>query len=361
MVVYSRARPRLSALLLLEPCEQTSWQDVEGAMNLPWHLAFSCVDLAGHRVLHVVTDMQFMMDLQRECDTLGVVDIVVRRLDYTPTQLCQLQVTKQGPSDTLRSSELDELTSLRPTPAQAVHDDSVLELAGLREDACKGNDKGRKTRTQAKARARAQASGDGGAGSSHASNAAGILDDDADPSGGSGDEHDEYLFEGGLRAGDQAELQQLISHMDREGAWADWMDDAADSCDAGGEHGLPVVAAPRSRAQKARAKHRARQTPNNWAAFDAHITVHPTNPRYKNVSDDDGNVVGQLQPLNHPGGYRCFALCLHTHHLNRCSRSRGWKPSGNEDPNMVDRALARWLLEGRDLPSTKAHMDAARY
>jgi hypothetical protein len=358
MVAYTRARPKLSALLLLEPCGQTRWQDVEGAVNLPWNLVFSRVDLAGYRVLRLVTDMQFMIDLQRECDTLGIEDIVVRRLDYAPTQLCELQVTKQGPSETLRNRELDELSSLRPTRAQAAHDDSVLELAGLREDARTGNDTVCRMRRRATVRARSQAQ----APDDEAENVAGTLDAVDDTSRGSGDddEHDEYVFERGLRAGAQAELQQLISHMDEEEAWADGMDEAADSF-AGNEIGLPVVAATRSRAQKAGAKRRARQKPNNWAAFEAHITVHPTNPRYKNVSDDDGNVVGQLQPLINASGYRCFALCLHPHHLNRCSRSRGWRPSGDEDPNMVDRVLARWLLEGADLTSTREHMSAARY
>ena len=100
----------------------------------------------------------------------------------------------------------------------------------------------------------------------------------------------------------------------------------------------------------------------DWPSYDACVTVDPRNNRYKQVRNQDGIVVGQLQPLLPTSGkYRVFALCYCTaHRFTRCSRGRGWR-EGQENPYMVDRVLAKWLLDGHMYQSTQLHMQVERH
>ena len=76
--------------------------------------------------------------------------------------------------------------------------------------------------------------------------------------------------------------------------------------------------------------------------------------------DDDGRIVGQLQPLTSGQGYTVSALCFCTMHKERCARMRTWKMD-KEPPEMVERVLVHWLLSASCFNSTAEHKAARRY
>ena len=101
--------------------------------------------------------------------------------------------------------------------------------------------------------------------------------------------------------------------------------------------------------------------PSNWPQY-AQFLQAAANPRYTNVVNVEGKVIGQLQ-VNIAGDRPCSAaaLCWHSGHTERCSRRRGWSPNSTESPHMVDWVLAHWLLKASQCVSTAKHMQEKRY
>ena len=96
----------------------------------------------------------------------------------------------------------------------------------------------------------------------------------------------------------------------------------------------------------------------DWESYDKYIF---SVGRYKFVKSESGHIVGQLQPMLYDGPYKCWALCKCPGHAGKCSRQRSWKISSGEAPEMTDRVLARWLVEGASHVSTAKHMASHRY
>ena len=98
--------------------------------------------------------------------------------------------------------------------------------------------------------------------------------------------------------------------------------------------------------------------PDDWSVLDQYVVSDP-NLRYKRVVNIAGEVLGQLQPMSGCDSFRAFVLCKQ--HKPRCSRSRGWRASSGEDPNMVFRVLAHWCLCGAASANTGEHMALTRF
>ena len=97
----------------------------------------------------------------------------------------------------------------------------------------------------------------------------------------------------------------------------------------------------------------------DWESYDKYIF--PAG-RFKLVKNESGQIFGQLEPmLLYHGPYKCWAVCKCGAHKGRCSRQRSWKVSAGEAPQMPDRVLARWLVEGASHVSTAKHMASHRY
>ena len=95
----------------------------------------------------------------------------------------------------------------------------------------------------------------------------------------------------------------------------------------------------------------------DWASYDRYI--YPAG-RNMVVMNESGQICGRLEPmLIFDGPYRCNAVC--SMHGSRCRRHRVWKASAGEPPNMPDRVLARWLVEGASHVSTVEHKALQRY
>ena len=97
----------------------------------------------------------------------------------------------------------------------------------------------------------------------------------------------------------------------------------------------------------------------DWPSYDKYII---TVGNSKIVKDESGQICGRLEPmLIYEGPYRCNAICKCPTHTGRCTRHRRWKQSIDEEPQMTDRVLARWLIEGASHVSTESHKIAHRY
>ena len=97
----------------------------------------------------------------------------------------------------------------------------------------------------------------------------------------------------------------------------------------------------------------------DWESYDKYIF--PAG-RYKIVKNESGQICGQLEPmLPGHGPYSCVAICKCPKHAGRCSRQRSWEVSAGEPPQMLERVLARWLVEGGSHVSTAKHMASHRY
>ena len=96
----------------------------------------------------------------------------------------------------------------------------------------------------------------------------------------------------------------------------------------------------------------------DWPSYDKYIV---TVGNSKIVKDESGQICGRLEPmLIYEGPYRCNAICKCATHTGDCRRHRQWKQSG-EDVKMIDRVLARWLIEGASHASSEQHKKAHRY
>ena len=98
----------------------------------------------------------------------------------------------------------------------------------------------------------------------------------------------------------------------------------------------------------------------DWESYDKYIF---DAGRYKIVTNESGQICGHLErlPLRH-GPYSCVAICkCPKHAFPFCSRQRSWEVSAGEPPQMLERALARWLVEGASHVSTATHMGSHHY
>ena len=96
----------------------------------------------------------------------------------------------------------------------------------------------------------------------------------------------------------------------------------------------------------------------DWVSYDNNIV---TVGNSKIVKDESGQICGRLEPmLIYEGPYRCNAICKCPTHKGDCTRHRQWKQS-SEDVKMIDRVLARWLIEGASHASREQHKKAHRY
>ena len=77
--------------------------------------------------------------------------------------------------------------------------------------------------------------------------------------------------------------------------------------------------------------------------------------QYYSVVDDDGNKIGQIQPMAGMFGYKAAAVCKIKKHKGRCARLRAWRMT-TEHPDRTDWALAWWLHQGLHVESTEDHM-----
>ena len=95
----------------------------------------------------------------------------------------------------------------------------------------------------------------------------------------------------------------------------------------------------------------------DWESYDKYIF--PAG-RYKIVKNESGQICGQWEPMLH-GPYKCWAICKCPKHAGRCTRQRSWKVSAGQAPQMPDRVLARWLVEGASHVSAATHMGSHHY
>ena len=97
----------------------------------------------------------------------------------------------------------------------------------------------------------------------------------------------------------------------------------------------------------------------DWESYDKYIF--PAG-RYKIVKNESGQICGQLHPiLVLHEYYHCRGICKCPKHAGRCSRQRSWKGFAGEPPQMHERVLVRWLVEGASHVSTATHMASHRY
>lgn len=83
--------------------------------------------------------------------------------------------------------------------------------------------------------------------------------------------------------------------------------------------------------------------------------------RYWDVRDQNGKVLGSIQPMFGMMGYKAVAKCQCDGHTNeRCARMRAWRMNTGEPPNQVDLVLAAWLHEGPRHQTPAQHMGAPR-
>ena len=170
-------------------------------------------------------------------------------------------------------------------------------------------------------------------------------------SGDASDVDDEYEFEAALRKDVKPQLSGIWVHNLQQAQLAAGAAAGDPGCGVGSDgETVDLVAKPRP----------ARET-FDWQSMDRFIVPHLTQPRYQNILDDDGRVIGQLQVMLGDGPYRAAALCLCGEHKERCSRTRGWRCDGSEQPQHVDRVLARWVRDAGDYKGSPDHMKARRF
>ena len=129
---------------------------------------------------------------------------------------------------------------------------------------------------------------------------------------------------------------------------------------------LPAVIAPLNNVVEAVNGHFS----VDWAQYDKYIF--PAGD-HKIVKNESGQICGLLVPVlvlpdENP---KVRAICKCPQHALRakkqhsgrylqmelpCQRQRAWKQG--EEPQMSDRVLARWLVEGASLDSTEKHMNS---
>ena len=343
LVCHRRDRPAQAIFLKLEPCDPTIPWDIDSGVNLPWTLSFSRVhhDYFGVRILDMYIDIVFMLELARSAQACS--DIVCHRLATSPCELDRLKVHRKEPGKMLRSSLVEELSSIAEDGGRPVSED-VPDLKALHENASRK----------------------GGASSS---SAAGLLQGAADnEAAAEGHEKDEYDFEKSIRSQVQAALTKLHGDDDRNHVAPDAVvDDAQDKPELEQEKSLlALLAENRARersSSSASASQRPASSPSHMAWLDNHIS-YDTNPRYQIVKDSAGRTVGQLQPMIADNGFRSFAVCYCDKHKTRCTRSRGWSATrsatSGEEPSVVNRVLAYWLLSADQFSSTGLRMQAPR-
>ena len=134
---------------------------------------------------------------------------------------------------------------------------------------------------------------------------------------------------------------------------------------------LPAVIAPLNNAVEAVNGHFS----VDWAQYDKYIF--PAGD-HKIVKNESGQICGLLvcshvfdpEAASHEP-HRVRAICACPQHAPRakrhlqtalpCQRQRPWKVSAGEEPQMPDRVLARWLVEGALHDSTAKHMASRHY
>ena len=115
--------------------------------------------------------------------------------------------------------------------------------------------------------------------------------------------------------------------------------------------GLPPPA-PSAAAQSA-----AAATAGDLSHFQQYIV---RNGRYWDVRDQNGKVLGRIQPMSGMLGYKAVAKCLCDGHTKDCARMRAWKMNTGEPPNQVDLVLAEWLHKGPRHQTSAKHMGEPR-
>ena len=97
----------------------------------------------------------------------------------------------------------------------------------------------------------------------------------------------------------------------------------------------------------------------DWESYDKYIF--PAG-HYKIVKNESGQICGQLHPvLNTHEDYHCLAICQCPKHAGHCRRLRSWNVRCGEAPQMLERVLACWLVEGGSHVSAAKHMASHRY
>ena len=251
-----------------------------------------------------------------QCITLGIDDVSIAELTFTASSLCCMTVTSVGKFVSLRGQHLVELSALaEEEPKEA--------------DVLASMDPDRNQQAE------------------H----------------GEGENEYEYQFEMGLALDARNSLSLLHLEQDSQAGLCA-MADKGDKCgNAVWDMGLvdawkssslsfsaPPMVAPTAPTVAAAI---------DWESYDKYIF--PAG-RYKLVKNESGQIFGQLEPmLLYHGPYKCWAVCKCGAHKGRCSRQRSWKVSAGEAPQMPDRVLARWLVEGASHVSKEKHMASHRY
>ena len=93
----------------------------------------------------------------------------------------------------------------------------------------------------------------------------------------------------------------------------------------------------------------------DWALYDKYIF--PAGD-HRIVTNESGQICGELWTFADGHAIdNCVAICKGPKHAwPFCSRQRSWEVSAEKPPQMLERVLARWLVEGASHVSTAKHM-----
>ena len=286
-------------------------------------------------------DIVFMLELARaaqKCD-----EIICHKLAISPCELDQLKVHSKEPGHMLRSTIVAELSAIAEDGGKGKVSQDVLDLKELHENALPK---------------------DGRSSSSAAGVLPGVVGGKVEDEE---DEH-EYDFEQNMRLQVKAALSKLHADDDRNHVALEALEEVQrtpEQFEQEQQSLFALIATARQQRQAPASQPSGASSPAHMAWLDSHIH-RDTNPRYHVVKDAAGRVLGQLHPMvMNDDGPRCFALCHCKKHKTRCSRSRGWTVARSakfgEEPSIVNRVLAYFLLSADKFPSTELHMNATRH
>ena len=120
--------------------------------------------------------------------------------------------------------------------------------------------------------------------------------------------------------------------------------DAADTSCGGGAYSDAVPPPPPPPAMPRRSTGGDAGQDFDWESMDAFIRRVPGG-HDQVIDPSTSEPIGEIQVLGR-ARYQAVAKCNIPEHCN-CNRMRAWRPT-REEPAMLERVLARWIIGGRD-------------